>query len=602
MIIIIIIKALKILIRQGPKALFTKIESKLRKRNQYKVYVRALERLGERGDIERGKAKAFQYRPKISVIVPVYNTDERWLRLCINSIINQTYDNWELCIADGGSIAPHVKETLKEYEEKDDRIKVKILPQNRGIAGNTNDALGLATGDFVGFLDHDDMLTPNALYEVAKAINENPHADFIYSDEIRVDSTGKVINIAFRPDFSEYYYLSHPYIVHLTVFRKKLIDKIGGLNEGDFNANISQDVDLILRVISDTAAERIVHIPKPLYKWRIVDQSAGHIYKNKVHEFTKKAIMMFLDRRAVDGYVEDGMHFNTFRVRFNLKEGKKVSIIIPTKDNYILLKEAIRSIEDKTDYKNYEVLIVANNTEDDNAKRLLSSLSEDKRYRVLEFNKPFNYSAINNFAVSHAEGEYLLFLNDDVEVINPDWLTSMVETAQDPRVGIVGAKLIYPDGRIQHAGVILGLMNGVAEHTHKFVYAYLDKKKSIFEEGYEDSLVCIREYSAVTGACMLIKRKVFEEVGGFSEDLKVGFNDIDLCLKVREKGYKILFNPYAVAFHYENASRRNNSDMLYHPEDKNIFIEKWGKIIAKGDPYYNPNLSLKSYIPIPKII
>jgi len=599
---ITIIKALKILIQQGPKALITKIVSKARKRNQYKEYVLASERLEEKGDIEREKAKAFQYRPKISLIVPVYNTNERWLRLCIKSVMNQTYDNWELCITDGGSITPHVKEILQEYAEKDDRIKVKNSPQNRGIAGNTNDALGLATGDFVGFLDHDDMLTPNALYEVAKAINENPHADFIYSDEIRVDRTGKVINIAFRPDFSEFYYLSHPYIVHLTVFRKRLIDSIGGLNEVDFSANISQDVDLILRVISDTAAERIVHIPKPLYKWRIVDQSAGHIYKNKVHEFTKKAIMMFLDRRTVDGYVEDGMHFNTFRVRFNLKEGKKVSIIIPTKDNYILLKEAIRSIEDKTDYKNYEVLIVANNTEDDNAKRLLSSLSEDKRYRVLEFNKPFNYSAINNFAVSHAEGEYLLFLNDDVEVINPDWLSSMVETAQDPRVGIVGAKLIYPDGRIQHAGVVLGLMNGIAEHTHKFVYAYLDKKKSIFEAGYEDSLVCIREYSAVTGACMLIRRKVFEEVGGFSEDLKVGFNDIDLCLKVREKGYKILFNPYAVAFHYENASRRNNRDMLYHPEDKNIFIEKWGKIIAKGDPYYNPSLSLKSYIPIPKLM
>lgn len=599
---ITIIKALKILIQQGPKALITKIVSKVKKRNQYREYLFAFERLEEKGDIEREKAKAFQYRPKISIIVPVYNTNERWLRLCIKSVINQTYDNWELCITDGGSIISHVKEILQEYVEKDDRIKVKNSPQNRGIAGNTNDALGLATGDFVGFLDHDDMLTPNALYEVAKAINENPHADFIYSDEIRVDRTGKVINIAFRPDFSEFYYLSHPYIVHLTVFRKKLIDKIGGLNEMDFNSNVSQDVDLVLRAISDTAAERIVHIPKPLYKWRIVDRSAGHIHKNKVHEFTKKAIMMFLDRRKVDGYVEDGMHFNTFRVRFNLKEGKKVSIIIPTKNNYILLKEAIRSIEDKTDYKNYEVLIVANNTEDDNAKRLLSSLSEDKRYRVLEFNKPFNYSAINNFAVSHAEGEYLLFLNDDVEVINPDWLTSMVETSQDPRVGIVGAKLIYPDGRIQHAGVILGLMNGIAEHTHKFVYAYLDKKKNIFEAGYEDSLVCIREYSAVTGACMLIKRKVFEEVGGFSEDLKVGFNDIDLCLKVREKGYKILFNPYAVAFHYENASRRNNRDMLYHPEDKNIFTEKWGKIIAKGDPYYNPSLSLKSYIPIPKLM
>ena len=293
-----IVKALKILIRQGPKALFTKIVSKVRKRNRYKEYVLALERLGEKEDIERRKAKGFPYQPKISIIVPVYNTDERWLGLCIESVMNQTYDNWELCIGDGGSITPRVKEILKEYAEKDNRIKVKFLLENKGIAGNTNDALALATGEFVGFLDHDDMLTPNALYEVAKAINEKPDVNFIYSDEIRMDGKGKVINIAFRPDFSEYYYLSHPYIVHLTVFRKSLIDKIGGLNRGDFNANVSQDVDLILRVISDTEAEKIVHIPKPLYKWRIVGQSAGHIYKNRVHEFSKKAIMMFLKRRG----------------------------------------------------------------------------------------------------------------------------------------------------------------------------------------------------------------------------------------------------------------------------------------------------------------
>lgn len=591
-----------ILRHRGPSALFTKIVNGFRQRDQYRRCLLALEKVENKEDVKRKKAGYFRYRPKISMIIPVYNTKEKWLRLCIESVINQVYDNWELCIVDGGSTLPHIKKILKDYAQKEKRIRVKYLLQNKGISGNTNDALDLATGEFVGFLDHDDMLTPNALHEVAKTLNKKPDADFIYTDEIRVDNKGNVINIAFRPDFSEYYYLSHPYIVHLTVFRKSLINKIGGLNEVDFNSNISQDVDLNLRVIFNSETGRIIHIPKPLYKWRISAQSAGPLNIHRVHEFTKKAIKMFLDRKALDGYVEDGIHFNTFRVRFNLKEKKKVSIIIPTEDNYTLLRQAIKSLEDRTDYRNHEVLIIANNTKDERAIEFLKSLREDKGYKVLELNEPFDYSAINNFAALRAEGEYLLFLDDDVEVINPDWLASMVEIAEDPRVGIVSAKLLYPDGCIQHAGVVLGLMNGYAGHTHKFMYAYLDKNKMIYEPGYERSLVCIREYSAVTGACMLTKKHVYSECGGMTEKLRCGYNDIDFCLKARERGYLVLFTPYAVLYHHESPSRRlESSNVLFQYDDSETFYKKWKRLIQKGDPYYNQNLSLNSYMPIPKL-
>lgn len=542
----------------------------------------------------------FTYQPKISIIVPTYNTPEQFIRDMVESVKSQTYTNWELCIADGASERT-VTQLLKWYEKRDRRISIKFLTNNKGIAGNSNEALSLATGEFVGFLDHDDELTPDALYEVVRAINENPYVDFLYTDEIRMDSKGKTLSLTFRPQFSEYYYMSHPYIVHFNVFRKSLIDSIRGFNSEDFQENVSHDVDFVLRIIASTEPKRIIHIPKPLYKWRIHDTSAGHVNMEKVNVYTKKALQRFLDTKGLNGYVEDGILFNTFRIRFRMREQKKVSIIILTKNNYAMLLKNLKSIKEKTDYNNYEVLIISNNTTDKDAIRFLESMQKEQKYRVIEDNRPFNYSALNNFGVEHTEGEYLLFLNDDIEVINREWLTSMVEIALDQRVGIVGAKLLYPDNHIQHAGVVLGLVNGKGEHTHKFMNAFVNKKRNIYEAGYGCSLVCVREYSAVTGACMLTKRTVFEKCMGMSEELKYGYNDIDFCLRVRECGYLVLFTPYALLYHHESISRKVEGDaVMQHVDDLKLFEKKWKELLQKGDPYYSPNLSLKSYIPICK--
>lgn len=593
------IRALIILVKHKLAAGMTVIEGGVEYENICHLWLD--NNMPKQGELKKQGAVHFVYTPKISIIVPTFNTPKQFIVNTIKSVLHQTYMNWELCIADASGQESHVRDILKTYADGNKNIKVRFLSKNMGIAGNSNEALSLATGEFVGFLDHDDELTPDALYEVVKTINENPYVDFLYTDEIRMDSKGKILSLTFRPQFSEYYYMSHPYLVHFNVFRKSLIDSIRGFNSEDFQENVSHDVDFVLRIIASTEPERIIHIPKPLYKWRIFDTSAGHVNKEKVNVYTKKALQRFLDTKGLNGYVEDGMHFNTFHVRFRMREQKKVSIIILTKNNYAMLRKNLRSIDEKTDYDNYEVLIISNNTTDKEAIRFLESIRRGQKYRVIEYNRSFNFSALNNFGVEHTEGEFLLFLNDDIEVINREWLTSMVEIAQDQRVGIVGAKLLYPNNRIQHAGVVLGLMNRMGEHTHKFMNAFINKKKNIYEPGYEGSLVCIREYSAVTGACMLTKRTVFEKCMGMSEELKYGYNDIDYCLKVRECGFLVLFTPYALLYHHESISRQAEGDaMMRHVDDLKLFERKWKELLQNGDPYYSPNLSLKSYIPICK--
>ena len=551
----------------------------------------------DKNELEVQRQTKFPYKPKVSIIVPTFHTNTGYLRDMIESVLMQTYANWELCIADGGSRDPEVKSILESYESEP-RIRVKWLGRNKGISGNSNEAISLATGDFVVLLDHDDFLTPSAIFEMVKAINENPRASFFYSDYGIVDEYGGIRQTVFCPDFCRYFYLSHPYIVHLVAIRKDLLDRVSGFDEIAFNSGVSHDVDLFLRIFALLDDRDIVHVQKILYLWRQYPKSAGHLFQDKVHKYTKQAIKRYLRSRKIEGDVEDGLCFNTFRMRIKIKGDPLVSIIIPTGDKWQLLKKCIESIESKAGDGRYEIIIIRNNTQDRKALEYVNTLKT--RYKVVDDDRPFNYSAINNLGEQHAEGEFLLFLNDDVEFKSRDTLGAVVELLQLEKVGAVGAKLLYPDHTIQHAGVIIGL-RGVAEHWHKFLCAY--RRGSFPEPGYLSSLVAIREYSAVTGAFLLTKRNVFEEVGGFSEELRVGFSDVDYCLKLISMGYKILYTPHALAIHYESASRRDrgNRDLLDHPEDRERFHNKWAAQINAGDPYYNPNLSRFSYIPVPDI-
>jgi len=556
-------------------------------RDDYELWI--LKNEPKKEDLKRmaEECKKFKYSPKISIIMPTWNTEEKWLRKAIESVLNQVYDNWELCIADGGSTKPHVRRVLEEYARKDRRIKVKFLPENLGIAGNSNEALKLATGEFVAFLDHDDELAPFALYEVVKLLNEKPDLDFIYSDEDKIDEKGRRRDPFFKPDYSPDMFLSCNYICHLSVIRKSLVDKVGGFRLG---YDGSQDYDLFLRVLEHT--DKIAHIPKILYHWRMIRTSAASSTSAKpyAYEAAKKALADAMRRRGIEiEGVYDGLWLGSYRIKYKIKGNPKVSIIIPTKDKVEVLKRCIDSILNKTTYQNYEIVIVDNNSQEEKTFEYYETIKDNPKIRILEYKKPFNFSAINNYAVSKVDSEFILFLNNDTEVITPEWLSAMLEHAQRREVGAVGAKLLYPNNTIQHAGVILGLGAGpsrVAGHSHKYL-------PNSFP-GYYYRPHIIQNLSAVTAACMLTKKSLFEEVGGFDEvNLPIAFNDVDYCLKLREKGFLIVYTPYAVLYHHESLSRGYEDT----PEKQERFLkevkymrEKWGSILD-NDPYYNPNLT-----------
>jgi len=555
----------------------------IRVRDDYELWI--LKNEPKEEDLKRmaEECKKFKYRPKISIIMPTWNTDERWLRRAIESVLNQVYDNWELCIADGGSTKPHVRKILEEYAKKDKRIKVKFLPKNLGIAGNSNEALKLATGEFVAFLDHDDELAPFALYEVVKLLNEKPDLDFIYSDEDKIDEKGRRKDPFFKPDYSPDMFLSCNYICHLSVIRKSLVDKVGGFRLG---YDGSQDYDLFLRVLEHT--DKIAHIPKILYHWRTIETSAAASTSAKpyAYEAAKKALADAMKRRGIEiEGVYDGLWLGSYRIKYKIKGNPKVSIIIPTKDKVEVLKRCIDSILNKTTYQNYEIVIVDNNSQEEKTFEYYETIKDHPKIRILEYNKPFNFSAINNYAVSKVDSEFILFLNNDTEVITSEWLSAMLEHAQRKEVGAVGAKLLFPDGKIHHCGIILGL--GFHRVSGNIYYRFPD------HHGYFGIINMVRNYSAVTAACMLTKKSLFEEVGGFDEvNLPVAFNDVDYCLKLREKGYLIVYTPYAVLYHYESLSRGYEDT----PEKQARFLrevrymrKKWGHILD-NDPYYNPNL------------
>ncbi len=575
------LKAFRILTNEGFKSFYTKSIKYLFRKKILKVA--AADFKPSTKDLERFREEChtFIYRPKISIILPVWNTDQRWLRAAIDSVINQIYDNWELCIADDKSTEPHVADVLNYYMKKDERIKVKFLNDNLGVSSASNAAIAMATGEFIGFLDHDDELLTSALYEVVHLLNKTREADFIYSDEILLDKSGTPIYAYYRPDFSIDYMLSHCYIIHFSVIRTSLIHKIGGFKR---EFNISQDYDLFLRILSET--KKVYHIPKVLYFWRQHGSGSGHVLMSNVMDSSRKAIQDFLNREGIEGEACNTEHFNFFRVRRKIKGHPKITIIIPTKDRVDMLRKCIESIEEKTFYKNYEVIIVDHlSCEADTIEYLNYLQKSSNTFKVLTFQEDFNYSRINNYAAKYATGEHLLFLNNDVEVITPEWLEAMLEHSQREDVGCVGAKLLYPDGKIQHVGVIVG-WGGSAEHIYKWY-----ESRDI---GYMGHFISIRNYSAVTAACMMIKKSVFDEVDGFDERIKVGFNDTDFCLRVQIKGYLNVYTPYAELYHYESATRGQTFKGDPHPEDSMYFINRWQKIIQDGDPFYNPNLPLNN--------
>lgn len=539
-------------------------------------------------EYERIKQEAsnFTYQPKISICMPVYNVEERWLRLAINSVLNQIYENWELCIVDDASTQKHIKPLLEKYSQKDARINVVYSPVNQHISLATNKAFEIATGEFVSLMDNDDEIPPNALFEFVKVLNKNPELDLIFSDEDQLDMDGQRCNPLFKPDWAPNTILSMMYTTHLSIYRRALALKIGGMRQGYEG---SQDYDFVLRFTEQTTSDRICHIPKVLYHWRRIPGSTAESYTAKPYAqiAAKKALEDTLIRRNIKGKILNGLTPPSFRLKREIIGDPKVSIIIPTYNRQDLVKVCIESIKEKSSYNNYEILLIDNNSNDPESLQYFEKLKEDPVIKVLKYNKPFNFSAINNFGAAHASGDHLLFLNNDTEVINQDWIEAMLEYSQLPEIGAVGAKLLYPNDTIQHAGVILGI-GGVAGHSHK------DAQRS--DSGYMGRILVAQDLTAVTAACMMVKKSLFLEVGGFNEkDLSVAFNDVDFCLKIYDRGYRNIYTPFAELYHYESVSRgyEDTPEKIARFErEANYMLKHWHKYL-KSDPNYNPNLTLE---------
>lgn len=528
----------------------------------------------------------FGYKPVISVIMPVFNTPEHFLREAIESVLNQVYPYWELCIADDASTKFYIKTILQEYAAKDSRIKIVVRTENGHIVRASNSAIKIATGEFIALLDHDDLLTPDALYEVALLLNKHSNADMIYSDEDKIDEYNQLKDPFFKPDWCPDSFLSRMYTCHLGTYRRSLVSEIGGFREGYEG---SQDYDLVLRLTEKT--ENIFHIPKILYHWRVHPASTASSLNNKTYaiDTAKKALSEAINRRGEPGKVTFAPRATDYHViRYNIRNYDLVSIIIPTRNLGHILDKCLVSIFEKTTYNNYEVVLLDNGSTEIETIKIIDKWKkrEPNKFTSQVIDIPFNFSKLNNLGVKHAKGKYLLFLNNDTEVITPDWIEAMIEQAQRASIGAVGALLLYPDDTIQHAGVVAGV-GGVAGHSHKHF--------QIGATGYFSQINTVNNFSAVTAACFMCKRDVFEEVGGFEEELASAFNDIDFCFKLVEKGYRNIYLPHVVLYHYESKSRGYDDT----PEKLARFIKeieymqnRWKEIIG-CDPCYSPNLTLE---------
>ena len=568
-------------VRSSIRNIGKKIKRAFTRKEGFDIYAEYIKN-NEPDEKELEKQREYKSDLKISIIVPMYNTPEIFFKELVESVKNQTYSNWELCLADGSKEKANY---IDDIISNDERIKYRLLDENLQIAGNTNEAIKMTKGDYVVLLDHDDTLTPFALYEVAKAVEKYKDLDFIYSDEHKIDINGRRYDPHFKPDFSPFLLRSYNYITHMAAIRKKIIDEIGGESDG---YNGAQDYDLFFRITEKT--EKIYHIPRVLYHWRVHEGStAGSASaKTYAYESGKRAIEDHLKRLKIDGTVEHEQALGLYRVKYALNSRPKISIIIPNKDSKMDLKKCVDSILKKSTYDNYEIIIAENNSTKKDIFEYYNYLErEHDNIKVVYYkNNGFNFSKINNFAVKYAKGEYLLFLNNDIKAITPDFIEEMLGICMQNRVGIVGAKLIYPDHRIQHAGVVVGI-GGIAGHINKLI----DQN----EVGYYARASVINNYSAVTAACMMVKKSLFEEVGCFTEDLAVAFNDIDFCLKVRELDLQIVYTPYAKLYHYESKSRglEDTEEKIRRFEGEvKYFKERWKDILKNGDPYFNPNFRL----------
>ena len=516
------------------------------------------------------RTAVFEYMPKLSVVIPAYKTPERYLKEMLNSILAQTYENWEICIADGSPAGESCERVLKRYAEQDRRFKYVILGENKGISGNTNAAMDMAAGDFIVLADHDDTLPPHALYEVVKAINEHPEADVIYSDEDKMDMDGGALfDPHFKPDFNIDLLRSVNYICHLFVVSHDLAARTGGFRQ-EFDG--AQDYDFIFRCVE--SAGQVYHIPKVLYHWRCHQNSTASNPESKLYAFEagSRAIMAHYDRVGIQAErVEKGVDYGIYHSIYRIQGEPLVSVIIPNKDHRQDLDLCIRSIMEKASYRNLEFVVVENNSQDPETFAYYEKLQKEfPNVRVVKWEREFNYSAINNFGVTFAKGEYLLFLNNDTEPIEPRFIEEMLGLCQRDDVGVVGG------------------FGGIAGHT------FIGLHKA--ENSYFHRAMSTQDYSAVTAACMMSKKSLFEEVGGFTEELAVAFNDIDYCMKVRAAGKLVVYNPYALLYHYESKSRGledTPEKIARFNREIRIFSERWPKILEEGDPYYNPNLTLR---------
>ena len=571
--------------RHGLKGTIDHARARLFRQSDEKYNIWRKQYLYSEEQLEAQRQEHFSYEPVFSIVIPVYQTPERYLRAMIDSVTAQTYAKWELCLADGGGAESRVRTILEEYHNKDARIRYELLASNDGISQNTNAALKMAQGDYIVFADHDDLIAPEALYECVKVLQEDHSLEMIYTDEDKVDMKGKsFFEPNFKPDLNIDLLCSVNYICHLCVVKKELLQRVGML-QPEFDG--AQDHDFILRCVEE--ANRVHHIPRVLYHWRCHMNSTAQNPESKLYAFEagRRAVEEHYRRLGIPATTEHARYYGMYHTTYHWQEQPLVSILIPNKDHIEDLKTCMNSIIEKSTYRNFEFIIIENNSTEESTFAAYKQLEADYAFvHVVYYDGDFNFSKINNFGAQHAAGSYYLLLNNDTEIISPDTITEMLGYCMREDVGIVGAKLCYSDDTIQHAGVVIGF-GGIAGHT--FIGS------SRYDIGYQSRIICAQDYSAVTAACMMTKKEVFDAVGGLTEELKVAFNDIDYCLKVRELGKLVVYDPYAELYHYESKSRGledTPEKVARFQREIAVFQERWPEILKSGDPYFNPNLSL----------